>query len=143
MANWFTKTVGAIFGSSSNGKSVAETAVETYERFNPSKVKQHEMAVDDIKAGDQSQLQAQQMQLKSHDSWFDIFIDGWNRAQRPAYSTYAFLVLTNNVDTIHFNNIHPMAWNIIWTIIGFWFGTRMIFKDIPAAFAAYKNWRNK
>lgn len=139
MANWIGKAFKAVFGSSDNGQSL----VETYERFNPSEVKQHEMSMDDIKAGDESQANAQQLQLKSHDSWFDIFIDGWNRAQRPLYSTYAFLVLSGSVDTTHFKSIDPIAWNIIWTIIGFWFGTRMIFKDIPAAYAAFKKMRAK
>ena len=142
--SWLSKAFGAVFGSSSNGKSVAETAVDTYERFNPSAVKQHEMSIDDLKAGDSSQEDARKMVLRGHDSWFDIFIDGINRSVRPFMTVWAIGMLMNWWDTTeHWNNIHPMAWNIIWTIVTFWFGSRVIFKDIPAAFAAYKNWRAK
>lgn len=120
----------SLFGGSSATGIVAQAA-DAVERFAPGAVKQHEMAIEDIKAGDESQKNAQQLVLAAHESWFDIAIDGLNRLIRPVFSFWAFGVLTGLIATDHLAEIPPMAWNIIWTILGFWFGTRMVLKDIP------------
>lgn len=126
-------------GSSGNGRSLAETAVDTYERFNPSEVKQHEMSIEQLKAGDESQESARAMELKYHDSWFDIFIDGLNRSVRPFLTFWAIGMLMGWWDTSrHWAEIPEMAWNIIWTIVTFWFGARVLFKDLPGAI---RSWR--
>ena len=128
-----------LFGSSSNGKSLAETAVDAVDRFSPSDVKKHEMAIEDLKAGDESQNSARQMNQISHDSWLDVFVDAINRMVRPAFTLWAFGQLVGIWDTTtHWENIPPMAWNIIWTIVTFWFGARVIFKDLPSAIRLYK-----
>lgn len=121
------------------GKSTVEKLVETATDYMPSKVKQHEMALEDVKAGDDSQRNAQQLQLVSHTTWLDVVIDGANRCIRPLFSIWAFCVLAGWIKVDHLAVIPPMAWNVIWTIIGFWFGTRMVFKDIPMLIKALKN----
>lgn len=132
--SWFTSLAGTLFGNSSNGKGVVQTAVDTYERFDPSAVKLHEMSLEDQTAGDASQDSARKMIVApSHDSWFDILIDGLNRSVRPGFTLWAFGTLVGWWDTTaHWNEIPPMVWNIIWTIITFWFGSRILFKDLPS-----------
>lgn len=129
--NFFAKIGGMLFGGKSD-KGLVEQAADAVERFAPGVVKQHEMAIEDIKSGDESQKNAQQLQLAGHTTLFDVFVDGINRLIRPLFSIWVFLVLANQLSTEHLAGIPPMAWNIIWTVIGFWFGTRMVFKDIPA-----------
>lgn len=137
--SWLSKAFSAVFGSSDNGKSIAETAVDTYERFNPSEVKVHEMSIEDLQAGDASQNNAREMEIPHHESWFDIFVDGVNRSVRPTMTVWAMGMLFGWWDTSnHWDDIPPMAWNIIWTIVTFWFGARVVFKDLPNAI---KFWR--
>jgi hypothetical protein len=137
--SWVSTAFKAVFGSSDNGKSIAETAVDTYERFNPGEVKQHEMSIEQQQAGDASQDSARAMIFASHASWFDIFIDGLNRSVRPFFTFWAIGMLMGWWDTtVHWDKIPEMAWNIIWTIVTFWFGSRVIFKDIPLAVKAWK-----
>lgn len=136
---WLGKAFSAVFGSSDNGKSALELGAETYERFNPGEVKQHEMAIEQQQAGDASQDSARSMSLVHHDSWFDIFIDGVNRSVRPFLTYWAIGMLMGWWDTtVNWDKIPPMAWNIIWTIVTFWFGSRVIFKDIPLAVKAFQ-----
>ena len=136
--NFFSKIASIFFGGSSN-KGVVEQISDTVEKFAPGIVKQHAMSIEDMKAGDESQKNAQQLQLPTHSTWFDIFIDGLNRSVRPLFSFWVFGVLVGLLSTAHLSGIPPMAWNIIWTVIGFWFGTRMVFKDIPEALKAWKS----
>lgn len=140
--SFFSKIGGLLFGGKSD-KSIVEQAADAIERFAPGEVKRHEMSIEDIKAGDESQRSAQAMVLASHNSWFDILVDGLNRLVRPAFSFWALFVLAGIVSTDHLIDIPPMAWNIVWTVAGFWFGTRMVMKDIPEAIVAIKALKTK
>ena len=137
--NFFSK-LGSIFFGGKSDKGLVEQVSDAVERFAPGEVKQAEMAIDALKAGDDSQKNAQQLQLAGHDSWFDILVDGLNRLVRPLFSFWAFGVLAGVIGTAHLANIPASAWNVIWTIIGFWFGQRVLFKELPAA---VKAWRDK
>jgi len=137
--NFFTKLGGFLFGGKSD-KGLVEQAADAVERFAPGQVKQAEMAIDALKAGDESQKNAQALHLVGHSTWFDVLIDGLNRLVRPLFSFWAFGVMAGIIGTAHLADIPAAAWNIIWTIIGFWFGQRILFKELPAAI---KEWRNK
>jgi hypothetical protein len=137
--NFFAKLGGLFFGGKSD-KGIVEQAADAIERFAPGQVKQAEMAIDALKAGDESQKNAQQLILANHDTWFDVLVDGINRLVRPMFSIWTLGVLAGVVNITHLAAIPPMAWNIIWTVIGFWFGQRVLFSDLPNAINA---WRKK
>jgi len=143
LGSMIVKGITGLFGSSSNGKGVIQQASDVADKWIPSETSKHEMSVEDMKAGDSSQAAAQGFTpAPSHESWLDILIDAWSRAQRPAFSTWALGLLCGWWEGPRLDSIDPLTLNIIWTIVGFWFGTRMIFKDIPNAIAAFKRWRS-
>lgn len=77
----------------------------------------------------------------SHSTLWDAFIDGWHRAIRPAFATWAFCVVAGwvRVPAEAWALIPALAWNIILTVIGFYFGGRMLTKDIlPAVMAMFR-----
>lgn len=137
--NWFGNIVSAVFGSSNNGKSNLEVAADIYDNRNPGEITKHEMNLENVQAGDASQNSARQMSFKSHDSWFDIFVDGINRAVRPFMTIWVFGLLVGWWDEPeNFSTMDAMTKNIIWTIITFWFGSRVLFKDVPGAIKAWR-----
>ena len=126
MWTWVTK----IFGGSDKG--IVEQVSDVADKWVPSATTQHKMEIEDAKAGDESQASARSMVIPSHDSWVDVIVDGMNRLVRPLMTYWVVGILWGWVRPPDLSNIHPMMWNIIWTIITFWFGSRLIFKDIPA-----------
>ena len=129
--NFFKAIGGLLFGGSSD-KGIVEQAADAVERFAPGTVKQHEMSIEDLKAGDESQKNAQQLILPTHETIFDVAVDGITRLIRPAISFWAIGVLFGFISTDHLQNIDPMAWNLIITVIGFYMGFRAITKDFPS-----------
>lgn len=131
-----------IFGGSSSGKSVAETVADVADNYKPGEVTKHNMSIEDQKAGDDSQNSARQMVLLSGgDNWFDIAINGLNRMPRPIVTGWVICILFGWVnEPEHLLNLNPITLNIIWTVITFWFGGRLLVKDIPTAIMS---WRKK
>ena len=129
--NFFKAVGGFLFGGSSD-KGIVEQAADAVERFAPGVVKQHEMSIEDLKAGDESQKNAQQLILPAHDTIFDVAVDGITRLIRPAISFWAIGVLFGWINTDHLQTIDPMAWNLIITVVGFYMGFRAITKDFPS-----------
>lgn len=139
MFSFLSKAVTSLFGSSDNGKGIVTQVANVVDRFNPSDTTLHTMSLEDQKAGDESQKNAQAfVPAPSHESWLDIFIDAFNRIQRPAWSTWALGGLCGWWNLPVTTEIDPFVVNVIWTIVGFWFGSRMIFKDIPNAFMQFR-----
>ena len=133
MFKWLGKLGNALFGSSDKG--IVTEVSDAVDKWVPSETTRHRMSIEDMQAGDSSQASARGMQLRSHDSWFDILIDGLNRLPRPIITFWVIGVLFGIVPIpVHWEMIPPMVWNVIWTVVTFWFGARMIFKDIPAIY---------
>ncbi len=144
MMNWLTaagKAVGSFAGKLFVGdKGIVEQISDVTDKWMPSKTTIHKMSIDDQKAGDESQESARAMVLVSHDSWLDIAVDAISRLPRPAFAIWSFCVLVGWVEAPkHLSDIHPMALNIIWTVVTFYFGARVIIKDIPSAIAMWQN----
>lgn len=137
------KAIGGFFGKLFVGdKGFLEQTSDIVDKWNPSKTTIHKQTIEDLKAGDASQDSARKMVLISHDSWLDIIIDGWSRLPRPAFATWAFGVLVGWWQApAHLSALHPIALNILWTVVTFYFGARVIVKDIPAAVMLWKNSR--
>jgi len=140
----FLGTVASsFFGSSSNGKGIANSASNLVDKWMPSAETKQKNSIEDLKAGDASQESARAMILAGHDSWFDILIDGVNRSVRPFITFWVMGVLFTWWEAPDTKSIDPVILNIIWTVITFWFGSRVIFKDVPSAMTAFAALRAK
>lgn len=142
--NFFKAAWGALTGlfgagGSDGGKSIVQEAADVVDRFHPSPVKEHEMAVEDVQVGDASQSAARSMQFQSSGTdWFNKTVDGLNRLPRPLFAFWAFGELAGILPTPPgINAMNPIVLNIIWTIIGFYFGIRTISQDLPKAVQAW------
>lgn len=109
----------------------------------PSAATKQKNSIEDLKAGDASQASARAMILAHHDSWLDIFVDGCNRSVRPFITYWVMGVLFGWWEAPKTGDIDPIILNIIWTVITFWFGSRVVFKDVPNAIAAFKAIKTK
>lgn len=131
--------VTGLFGSSENGKGVVNQVSNVVDQWMPSDATLHKQNIENMTAGDASQASARLMQVApSHDSWFDVFIDGLNRSVRPFFTYWAMGVLAGWWAAPKIDDIDPFTLSVIWTIIGFWFGGRMLVKDLPKAMAMFK-----
>ncbi len=139
MLDFIPKILTGLFGSSANGKGVVGEISDAVDRWLPSDATKQKQSIENQKAGDDSQKNAYSLVLPSHDSWFDIFVDGLNRLPRPLLTLWLIGVLYNWWPTPNLELVHPIILNIMWTIITFWFGSRIVMKDVPAAIAVYNS----
>lgn len=136
---WLKTIAGFLFGGSSD-KGVVSEVSDAVDKWAPSATTQHKMSIEDLQAGDKSQESARTMQMPTHSTWFDSFVDGLNRLVRPMMTFWVFGILTGMLGIpANLALIPPMLWNIIWTIVTFWFGSRMIFKDAPKMIQWFKD----
>lgn len=145
---WITQVWGAIkgamaglFGGSTSGKSPIETVADIADNYKPGQVTQHNMEVESVKVGDESQKEARTfLPKKEGDSWFDTLVDGVNRLPRPLFAFWAFGELAGLIaPPQHLNTLNPVVLNIIWTVIGFYFGIRTITQDLPKLIESWKS----
>ena len=139
MWSWIGTAWKAVFGGSTSGKSIAETAVDVVKDYNPGVIDQHNMAVEDVKVGDESQAEARKFDpAATGTDVFNRIVDGLNRLPRPLFAGWAFCELAGILDTpASLMSMNPIVLNIIWTIIGFYFGVRTISQDLPKAISAF------
>lgn len=134
MAWWLAAVSSAkniLFGKS-EGKGVIQQASDVVERWKPSTVKEHEMNIEQTKTEDTSQDSARKMEFATHEDWFNKIVDGLNRLPRPLFALWAFGQLTGLLPVPeHLKDVDPIVLNIIWTIIGFFFGVRTISENLP------------
>jgi len=140
---WLTALATTLFGSTSNGKGIVGDVSDAVDKWYPSDATLHEQSVEDQQVGDASQKSAREMVLPYHESWFDILTDGLNRMVRPTVTYWVIGGLMGFWKLPPVNTVDPIMMNIVWTVITFWFGSRMLFKDIPAIFKVYKKSRKK
>jgi len=117
----------------SSDKGVIEQVSDTVDKWNPSDTTLHKQSIEDLKSGDESQDSARKMILHNHESKLDIVIDGLNRLVRPIITYWVVGGLMGLWELPQVNTVDPLMMNIVWTVITFWFGSRVIFKDIPKA----------
>jgi hypothetical protein len=75
------------------------------------------------------------MVFTSHSTWFDVLVDGLNRLPRPVITFWIVFGLMGFYELPSLESLSPLMGNIIWTVITFFFGSRVLFKDIPSAYA--------
>lgn len=136
---WLKSLGSTLFGSSEKGL-VTEVS-DAVDRWLPSETSKHKMSLDDVKAGDESQDSARKMVLVSHSGLIDQVVDAMNRLVRPVVTFWIVGGLMGFWDLPRTDYIDPMMMNISWTVITFWFGARMVFKDIPNAWRLAKGFK--
>ena len=126
--NWLVAVKNFLFGGD---KGVVEQVSDVVDKWNPSPTTVHKQTIEDMKAGDDSQKSAREMVLPTHESRFDYVVDGLSRLVRPIV-TYWILGGLVGLYELRSPSTDPMMMNIVWTVLTFWFGSRVIFKDIPS-----------
>lgn len=132
--------------SDSRGKGVVEQIADVADNYKPGAVTQHNMDMEQIKAEDASQDSARKYVPGASASvgnvWLDAFntvVDGLNRLPRPILALWAIGVLIGWVPSPeHLNGMHPLALNILWTVVAFFFGVRTISQDLPKLIAGLR-----
>jgi hypothetical protein len=121
---WFSKLLGG-------GKIVEKAADLADEGFHTEQERTET---------DQKDLQeARAAVAPSHESYFDVFVDGVNRAIRPVVTLWLMGGFIGWWKLPSPGSVDPY-WQTIFTIIlTFWFGGRAILKDLPAAIKAIRN----
>jgi hypothetical protein len=120
MWGWL-KSVGSWF--SGGGKTV-EKVTELIDEGIHTEQERSEQDASDTK-------DSRTMQFASHESWFDVLVDGMNRLVRPAFAFWSFGVLVGWWGE-KIKEISPEAMNLILLIVTFYFGGRAILKDLPS-----------
>lgn len=137
------KIVPTLFGSSSNGKGIVNSIADVIDRFVPSAKTRQENNESDKKATAESQDDARAMKFKSHDSWFDIFVDGVNRLIRPVITIGVISIIFGWVEQPDLDNIHPVILEVTLIVISFWFGGRFVVKDLMPAIDKWQERNSK
>src|SRR3990167_141644 len=136
---WITGLL-SLFGGGGSGVNVAKQVADVVQDYKPGKVTEHKMALESIKAEDDSQASARSMVFTPvGGDWFNKIIDGLNRLPRPIMALWAFGVLVWVLPVpAHLMLAPPLVLNIIWTVIGFYFGVRTISQDLPKLLASIR-----
>lgn len=127
------------FGSSNNGRGI----VDIIERFVPSAASREENKQKDKSLNAESQNDARAMKFKSHDSWFDILVDGINRLVRPVITFGLVGVWFGWYEAPDLNLIHPFYITATQITLTFWFGGRFVTKDVLPAVQAWQDRKKK
>lgn len=108
----------------------AGKVVESVEKvIDKSTYTQQERSQDDQKDLESARLS----QAPSHDSWFDVLVDGIARLIRPGVTIWligGFVGIWKLPDP---GATDPYWQNVFLLVITFWFGGRTILKDLPEA----------
>ena len=123
------------FGGGSSGKSMATEVADIVERWAPSEQAKHamltELAALDMSAQDSARKHDQPQ--NSGIPIIDALVNGLNRLIRPGITIGIIGGLIGWWRLPDPGVADPMFWRYGEIIIGFWFGSRTLFKDLPAA----------
>lgn len=121
----FFKAIGSFLFGGGGAKTVEKVADIADKAFH---TEQEKTETDQKDLAD-----ARAMQMTSHSSLFDVFVDGLNRLVRPGVTLWIIggfigwwvLPASDTVDVF---------WqNTFWVVLTFWFGGRALLRDLPAA----------
>jgi len=128
--------VGKVAGSMTD---TASEVADIVQRWKPSEADKVAFEKDISKVINDATDSARKMALASHNTWFDVLIDGINRAIRPGVTIWIIGGLIGWWALPAPGTIDPFFLKIFWTIIGFWFGGRAVLKDLPKAVQFVRN----
>jgi hypothetical protein len=134
---WLGKLWGSLFGS---GKGIIEQVSDVADKWNPSPVTKHNMAVESATADEAGATSARAMQFQLiGDGKFTRFVAAWNSAMRPMFGTWAFAILIGAtfgmIQSTGFQQLDPFSQELVRTIVQFLFGVRIVSQDVPNAAA--------
>lgn len=89
--------------------------------------------MSEVIASDNDVQRAREMSIApSHNTWFDVLIDGASRLPRPFMAFWVIGILMGFWDGPNFEKIDDKVELWIEYIMGFFFGHRAMARDIPA-----------
>lgn len=124
MSNLWGKIIGFFTGNA--GGKVMEMADEAFHT-------EQEKAATDQKDTDSARAD----QGVSHNTFIDVLVDGWSRIVRPGFATWAFGELVGWWD-VKVEQVSSEKMHLIILIVTFYFGGRVILKDIPSVLKALR-----
>jgi len=71
----------------------------------------------------------------SHNTWFDAMVDGINRLIRPGVTLWLIFGISGKIQLPKPEEIDPFWLQAFLIVLTFWFGGRVILKDLPVAIA--------
>ena len=132
----FSKIGGFLTGGVAKvGLDVAGGIADIVERWNPSDSKNVQFTKELTALVNSSYDSARKHDtpMQSGIRWVDALVNGVNRMIRPWVTITVIGALFGYWDLPPPQNVAPEYWVMIQVILGFWFGGRLVTKDIPAA----------
>lgn len=79
-----------------------------------------------------------------HGTWFDALVDGINRLVRPGITIYLCVGFDGRLIQLPDpTQVDPFWQTCFYLVLTFWFGGRMIMKDLPQAIMYFSKMRKK
>ena len=129
--------IGAFLGggAAKAGLGVAEGIADIVERWKPGDAKNVEFTKELTALVNSSYDSARKHDtpMNSGVKWLDATVNGVNRLIRPWVTITVIGSLFGYWNLPPPQNVAPEYWIMIQVILGFWFGGRLVTKDIPAA----------
>ena len=121
-------------GAAKAGLDVANGVADIFERWRPGDTKNHEMVMEVSELVESSYADARKhdQPMSSGVPIVDAIVNGINRLIRPWVTITVIGSLFGYWDLPPPDQIDPQYWVLGKIIIGFWFGGRALFKDLPA-----------
>lgn len=140
----FSKLAGFLTGGVGKaGVEVAGGIADIVERWKPGDAKNHEMTKELTKLVEDSYASARKhdQPMDSGIPFMDALVNGINRLIRPWVTITVIGSLFGYWELPPPQNIAPEYWVMVQVVLGFWFGGRLVTKDVPQALMAFV--RNK
>ena len=111
----------------------AEGVADIVERWNPGVAKKHEMTMEIAKFMEQSyaSARAHDQPMNSGIKIIDALVNGVNRLIRPWVTITVVGHMFGYWRLPPPDSIDAQYWDITLIVLGFWFGGRALFKDLP------------
>ncbi len=120
--SFFSKLAGWFFGG---GKTV-EKVVDMADKAIDTQQERSERDSQDLES-------ARAMQMFSHGTLFDVFVDGMSRLVRPGVTLWLVGGFIGWWPLPRTETISEYWQNVFLIVLTFWFGGRAILKDLPSA----------
>ena len=126
---------GLVGGAGDAVVDLAGGVADIVERFKPGDIKNHQMSLEISKFIESTydSARAHDQPQQSGIPLIDALVNGINRLIRPWVTITVIGSLFGYWELPPPDGIAPQYWVLAQIIIGFWFGGRALFKDLPAA----------
>ena len=129
--------IGAFLGggAAKAGLNIAGGIADIVERWNPgdSKNVQFTKELTSVVNASYDSARRHDAPMQSGVRWLDGVVNGVNRLIRPWVTITVIGSLFGYWNLPPTQNVAPEYWVMVQIVLGFWFGGRLVTKDIPAA----------